>query len=483
MANYFVINSKFKPYSFDELIKPYQMYGQAYKEQEALIDAAREKEFSPDYLDQTQDAAAYNMYNTATQNLQAASDELATKGLSSGLRGRLRTVAKDYQRTMGALNTAQAQLAAERDRRAKLGEDYVYQQDNLRIGDFLNGATPNQRSASLSGITKDIATEFATRAKSITKDTWQKAMDQNGKVIGGYYDVTTEQGLTAAQLDTILSDSDTWNRIMSDNSISKEEKDNLQRFRDVISTKKQAIGYDAYTPDNQYKIDDAIVRGASAGLGSVTHKYEADRGYNPLGWANYNLQKDKYDAEKIEAEAPYTHSDESNPTPANRTGFKPGYSIKNGKLQYNNPSSFSSSGSGSSATYTITTPTITIHTNKGTTDYTDLNKAREATGGRAGLFSSGKSVLDNTPAVAIEDITDPEIKRALLNRINVANKNVKDADLDFLINENLPQLKQLTVQISGEKNAKDYVWAISDKKVQRLTGEDKEETSIDDKTL
>lgn len=178
MANYFVINNKFRPYSFDELIKPYQIYGQAYKEQEAMLDAAREKEFSPDYLDQTQDAAAYNMYTSASQQLQAASDELATKGLSAGLRGRIRTSARDYKRTMDALNEAQNRLYAERDRRAKLGPDYVYQQDNLRIGDFLNGASPNQRGESLSGITKDIATEFAKRASTITKDTWQKAMDQ-----------------------------------------------------------------------------------------------------------------------------------------------------------------------------------------------------------------------------------------------------------------------------------------------------------------
>ena len=59
-----------------------------------------------------------------------------------------------------SLDTAQAQLAAERDRRAKLGEDYVYQQDNLRIGDFLNVATPNQSNTSLSCITKEVAAEF-----------------------------------------------------------------------------------------------------------------------------------------------------------------------------------------------------------------------------------------------------------------------------------------------------------------------------------
>jgi len=32
MGNYLTIGAKFKPYSFEELIRPYMMYGQAYKE-------------------------------------------------------------------------------------------------------------------------------------------------------------------------------------------------------------------------------------------------------------------------------------------------------------------------------------------------------------------------------------------------------------------------------------------------------------------
>ena len=112
MANYFVINNKFRPYSFDELIKPYQMYGEEYKAQEAALDAAREKEFSPDYLDKDLDKPAYDMYTKATNELKAASDELATRGLSSNLRGRIKTTARDYQSTMKSLTDAQAKLDA-----------------------------------------------------------------------------------------------------------------------------------------------------------------------------------------------------------------------------------------------------------------------------------------------------------------------------------------------------------------------------------
>lgn len=299
---YVVVNSKYNPFTFDELIKPYTMYEDAYEKQEAVLDAAREKEFT-DYLDQQLDPEAYNMYNTASTGLKAVSDELATRGLSPELRGRIKSVARDYKSTMDTLNTAQTKLNAEMERRLKNGSDYVYQQNDLRIGDFLGGRTPNQKGESLTDITKDISTEFAHRAAQITEDTWSKAMDSNGKVVGGYYDLATTTGLSAAQLDTILSDSSTWESIMKDPRISDSQKNQLRSFRNVIETKKRAIDYDKYDDSSRNKIDEAIAVGAHAGLGTTKHDYQVDRGYNPLGWAQFNYQKGKWLAE-FKAEYP-----------------------------------------------------------------------------------------------------------------------------------------------------------------------------------
>lgn len=300
MANYFVIDNTFRPYSFDELIKPYQMYGEAYKQQEALLDAAREKEFSADMLDAEQDRAAYDMYNAAANRLKAATDELATKGLSSKLRGDIRATARDYKRTMDSLNAAQTALTAERDRRVKLGPGYVYQQEDLRIGDFLNGATPNSKSAKLSDVTADIAAEFQTRAKAISSDTWNKVLNQNGRVISGYYDVKTESGLKEAQLDTILqlSNPEGWNRFVESNpTITEEQKEQLSGFINSINTEMDAVGYGNYSTNGQKEIWNAIVKGAHAGLGSEDHKYQIDRSYNPE--LAYRMQRDKIaDAEK-----------------------------------------------------------------------------------------------------------------------------------------------------------------------------------------
>lgn len=300
MANYFVMNSKFQPYSFDELMKPYQMYAEEYDKQAALLDAAREKEFSPDNLDREQDSVAYNMYNNAASGLKAASDELAMKGLSSGLKARIRNTARDYQTTMNNLNSAQQRLYAEQDRRAKLGPGYVYQQENLRIGDFLNGATPNQNSVKLSDVTADIAAEFQSRAKTISQDTWNKVLNQNGRVINGYYDVKTESGLKEAQLDTILqlSNPEGWNRFVAANpTITEEQKRELSGFVNSIASEMDAVGYGNYNTDGQKDIWNAIVKGAHAGLGGEEHKYQIDRSYNPE--LAYRMQRDKIaDAEK-----------------------------------------------------------------------------------------------------------------------------------------------------------------------------------------
>lgn len=288
MANYFVINSKFKPYSFDELIKPYQMYAQEYDKQEALLDAAREKEFSEAML--TQGTDAYNMYNFASKNLKEVSDELAMRGLSSNLRNKIRGTVRDYKSTMEALNTAQTKLDEERQLRRKLGPDYIYQQRDLSIDDFLNGKSPNQESRSLSTITKNIAGAFSTRAANISNTTWEKVL-LNGKETG-YYDVSTKQGLTNAQLDTLFNPV-RWEETMNDPNITDNEKQELQGFKDIILSEMRSIGYDKYDDGYKEDIDNAILIGAQAGLGDVKHETKKDENYDPLGWARLNFEKSK----------------------------------------------------------------------------------------------------------------------------------------------------------------------------------------------
>ena len=468
---YLVVNSKYNPFSFEEMVKPFQMYGEEYRNQEAMMDAARDKEFSGSALDQTLDKAAYDMYNSATTSLRGVADELATNGLSPELRGRIKSVARDYKTTMDALNEAQTRLYAEQDRRAKLGPDYVYQQNDLRIGDFLNGATPNQRGESLEKITKDIGTEFTARAQRITQDTWNKAMSSNGRVVGGYYDVTTETGLSAAQLDTILSDADTWNSIMKDSSISDSQKALLQGFRNTIESKKRALDYGKYDDADKSRIDEAITVGAHYGLGKVTHEHRQDPGYNPLGWAKFNY-------EVAAAEAPFTHSDEEHPSIKNRTGLTQEYKdlleAQNEAKQAGKPSTSSSTGGTSGNTRIPVTKGLTLHTHSaGTKPYSGLSDAayRAAT---ANITLSTVAAMD---IVDHDELWDPEIAREALGRLNVSTYGVGDAQLKQLMRDNIDGLNQLTIKISGNKETpRKYAWSVEDK-TSGLSGQSSGETN------
>lgn len=432
MANYFVINNKFKPYSFDELIKPYQIYGQAYKEQEALLDDATANEFSPDNLDATQDKAAYDMYNAADQGLRAVSDELATRGLSPQLRNRLRNTAKEYKKTMTSLTNAQEQLNAERDRRAKLGPDYVYQQGDLRIGDFLGGNKPNDKSTSLSKITKDIAAEFEARAKTISKDTWNRVLDKNGRVVGGYYDVTTEAGLTNAQLNTILySDDATWSSIMRDPSISNEEKKRLEGFRKAIESTKSAIDYNGYSDTSE--IDKAIEVGAHAGLGATVHRYQTEPGYNPLGWSQFYANQAAKNLE-LQAKYPQYQFDDKGNLKRDKDGnllLSPGWT-QDSKGRWVGPdgqttggsgtSSSSSSGSGGGGTKNQRKPArgVTIYDKDGAVskDYSGINKdSQDAMAGMSEVTNTKDAIFvkGSENPIYVDSLTDTSYK-------NIASK-------------------------------------------------------------
>ena len=91
------INSEFKPYSFDELIKPYQIYGQEYKEQEsAYSDLGTLASVWEKLANSEKDKEQYQVYKNYYNSVKQAADELATKGLSQKTRTSVRNLRNAY---------------------------------------------------------------------------------------------------------------------------------------------------------------------------------------------------------------------------------------------------------------------------------------------------------------------------------------------------------------------------------------------------
>ena len=97
MANYFVIDNTFRPYSFDELVKPYQMYGEAYREIEdnlsALETAAGEWEQK---ANEQSDPIAHAQYLRYADDLRKQADDLSKYGLNPATRRKMLNMRKRY---------------------------------------------------------------------------------------------------------------------------------------------------------------------------------------------------------------------------------------------------------------------------------------------------------------------------------------------------------------------------------------------------
>ncbi len=108
MANYsLVVNSKFRPYSFDELVKPYAMYGQAYDEQQnQLSDLAVKSNVWQGLANEQTDPTAYKMYKTYADDLETRAGMLAKEGLTPASRKSMLDMKTRYSSEITPLENA-----------------------------------------------------------------------------------------------------------------------------------------------------------------------------------------------------------------------------------------------------------------------------------------------------------------------------------------------------------------------------------------
>lgn len=149
-ANYLTVNTQFNPYTLQEMLVPYQMYGEEYRRREDLqnqySDAA---DVLGAYLDMERDKEAYAAYDAYKKALDAAATDLSTNGLSAANRKSLNNLRRRY-------NTEITPISAAIESR----QNYIKDYDALRAKDptllssinpsavsvdaFLNGNTPER---------------------------------------------------------------------------------------------------------------------------------------------------------------------------------------------------------------------------------------------------------------------------------------------------------------------------------------------------
>lgn len=108
MANYSIVsNARFTPFSFDEMVKPFQMYGEYYAQQEQLASSLAEQAAEwGQKANETTDPITYQKYKSFESDLNRQSDRLLRQGLTPGLRADLQRMRKRYATEINPIKDA-----------------------------------------------------------------------------------------------------------------------------------------------------------------------------------------------------------------------------------------------------------------------------------------------------------------------------------------------------------------------------------------
>lgn len=138
------INSRFKPFSFERYIQPYQIYGQAYKEQEDILNALEteaaqwEQRINPAIDEDV--AVQYKRY---ADDLRAQADLLATQGLSPSSRRSIQGMRRRYASEITPIEQAyKTRMAQAEQQQAALLKDpsllISRRADTTSLRDYMN---------------------------------------------------------------------------------------------------------------------------------------------------------------------------------------------------------------------------------------------------------------------------------------------------------------------------------------------------------
>lgn len=159
----YVIESSYKPFSFQELATPYMLYKDAYDKQEANLEALYDKASAfSDLEDLPEDSKARKIYDNYMNTLNAANKDFASNGLTMSNRGMYNDIRKRYQGEIGRLAQAKTKVEDINKQRMALrmqGKGMIYSKDNIDIDDMLGKDKPN-----MFGISTDYLYSLGSKA-------------------------------------------------------------------------------------------------------------------------------------------------------------------------------------------------------------------------------------------------------------------------------------------------------------------------------
>lgn len=171
-----IIDSKFKPFTFDELVKPLIMYQAAYNEQEnALADLQSQANVWEKLADSAQDEEVYNQYKAYANSVRNQAESIARQGLTPGSRKAMLDLKARYASDIDPIEKAWN----ERDRQFKAQQEMMlkdpthrFRQSANEVGlkEFMSGQYDALADNFSGAVLEKQASEAAENLKGILRD-------------------------------------------------------------------------------------------------------------------------------------------------------------------------------------------------------------------------------------------------------------------------------------------------------------------------
>lgn len=201
-GNNIVVGSKFRPFSYDEMIKPIQLAQEQHMaiEEEMSNLATRADVFEKLANEQT-DPIAYNMYKNYANDLSSQVDVLSKEGLTPGSRQGLLDMRRRYSSEITPIEQAykRREELTKEQREALLKDPTLLlsrEASTLSLDDLINN--PNMSYQSISG--NMLTQQAAQAAKELAKYQQEKPREWRRILGGQYFETMMNRGYTPEQV-------------------------------------------------------------------------------------------------------------------------------------------------------------------------------------------------------------------------------------------------------------------------------------------
>lgn len=205
-ANYIVINSKFKPFSYAEMLQPVQMATLAHQEVEnEYADLATKANVWDEMANEQTDPYAYKMYKTYSNDLEEQAGQLAREGLTPASRQNMLRMKQRYSSDIVPIEQAYKRRQELIDEQGKLlAQDNTLMFDRnasmLSLDDLIKNPQLTYQSYSGATLAKQVGTAVQNLAKQMRENPrkWRDILDKQ------YFETIMQHGYRPEEIIQVL---------------------------------------------------------------------------------------------------------------------------------------------------------------------------------------------------------------------------------------------------------------------------------------